>query len=76
MVLLADFLEMDEDSREEKYPFIWAVDAKQRLMRVIVSQELVKSCEERRDFWLQLKGIAGVDITYGNEQIFGIGLVE
>jgi pyruvate-ferredoxin/flavodoxin oxidoreductase len=35
------------------------VDAKNRLMRVLVAQELVASCEERRGFWTQLRGICG-----------------
>ena len=61
MVQLADFLGMDEDERDGRFPYIWAVDGKNRLMRVLVAQELVKSCEERRDFWRQLKGLVGLD---------------
>jgi pyruvate-ferredoxin/flavodoxin oxidoreductase len=63
MVPIAQFLEMDEDEREGNFPFIWAVDRKQRkqrLSRVLVAQKIVESCEERRDFWIMLKGIAGV----------------
>ncbi|HNQ03921.1 MAG TPA: 2-oxoacid:acceptor oxidoreductase family protein [Thiobacillaceae bacterium] len=61
MVLLTDFLKLGEDEREGKFPYIWAVDKKNRLMRVIVSQELVKSCIERQNFWQQLKNVAGLD---------------
>jgi pyruvate-ferredoxin/flavodoxin oxidoreductase len=61
MVLLADFLKLDADGRDGKFPFIWAVDKKQRLIRVIVSAELVNSCEERQQFWRQLKDLAGLD---------------
>ncbi|HLP98786.1 MAG TPA: 2-oxoacid:acceptor oxidoreductase family protein [Sideroxyarcus sp.] len=60
MLLLADFLKLDADGREGKFPFIWAVDKKQRLMRVLVSAEMVHSCEERLQFWKQLKDVAGV----------------
>ncbi|GAB4297338.1 MAG: hypothetical protein Kow0096_15320 [Thiohalomonadaceae bacterium] len=61
MVPFHEFLEMDEDEREGKFPFIWAVDAKNHLNRVLCSQEIVLAAEERRDFWRQLKSIAGLD---------------
>ncbi len=61
MVLLAEFLKLDADDRDGKFPYIWAVDKKQRLMRVIVSAELVNSCEERQQFWQQLKDVAGLN---------------
>jgi len=60
MVPLHEFLELDEDDRDGRYPYIWAVNNKQRLTRVLVSQEIVLSCEERRDFWHQLRALAGV----------------
>ncbi|MCG8089808.1 MAG: thiamine pyrophosphate-dependent enzyme, partial [Candidatus Thiodiazotropha endolucinida] len=59
MVPMHEFLEMDEDDREGKFPYIWGVDRKNRLMRIICAQEIAKSCEERRQFWRQLKGVAG-----------------
>ncbi|MCP4993448.1 MAG: pyruvate ferredoxin oxidoreductase [Gammaproteobacteria bacterium] len=61
MVQMHLFLELDKDEREGKVPYIWAVDAKQRLIRIICSAELVASCEERRDFWHQIRSIAGED---------------
>ncbi len=61
MALLADFLKLDADEREGKFPFIWAVDAKRRLMRLLVTEELVRSTEERLQFWRQLRNIAGLD---------------
>ncbi len=67
MVLLADFLKLDADERDGKFPFIWAVDKKQRLMRALVSAELVNSCEERQQFWHQLKDIAGLERPAANE---------
>ncbi len=59
MIPMAEFLDMDEDARIGHFPYVWGVDAKNRLMRVLVSQELVISCEERRAFWTQLRGICG-----------------
>jgi pyruvate-ferredoxin/flavodoxin oxidoreductase len=59
MVPLAELLEMDPDDREGLFPYVWGVDAKNRLMRVLVAEELVRSCEERRGFWTQLRGLCG-----------------
>jgi pyruvate-ferredoxin/flavodoxin oxidoreductase len=61
MVLLSEFLEMSEEDRAGKFPFIWAVDRKQRLSRVLVAKPIVDSCEERRDFWIMLRALAGVE---------------
>ena len=60
MIPLVDFLELTQEEREEKFPFIWAVDRRQRLNRVLVAQAIVASCEERRDFWIMLRALAGV----------------
>ena len=38
MVPLAEFLELDADDREGKFPYIWTVDRKQRLSRLLVDQ--------------------------------------
>jgi pyruvate-ferredoxin/flavodoxin oxidoreductase len=59
MIPLVDFLEMDASDREDKFPFIWAVDRQQQLSRVLVAKRIVESCEERRDFWIMLRGLAG-----------------
>jgi pyruvate-ferredoxin/flavodoxin oxidoreductase len=58
MLPLADFLQLEEDDREGKFPFIWMVDKQQRLGRLLVGKTMVASCEERRDFWEMLKAIA------------------
>lgn len=61
MMLLADFLQLEESEREGRFPYIWAVDRNQKLQRVLVAKAIVESCEERRDFWLMLRDIAGVE---------------
>ena len=60
MLTLADFMQLAEDEREGKYPYIWTVDKRQHLSRLLVDSTMVKSCEERRDFWVMLKATAGV----------------
>ena len=69
MVPLAEFIDLDEDDREGRFPYIWATDAKNRLVRVLVAQELVTSTVERRDFWRQLKSLVGVDRRVDLEQV-------
>jgi pyruvate-ferredoxin/flavodoxin oxidoreductase len=59
MVLVSDYLELDEDEREDQVPYVWALDAKRELSRLLVDETMVKSAEERRDFWIMLKAIAG-----------------
>ena len=58
MVLLTDFLEMNEDEREGLFPYIWAVDKKNQLTRVLIAKTIVDSCEERRDFWIMLRDLS------------------
>jgi pyruvate-ferredoxin/flavodoxin oxidoreductase len=65
MVPLIEFLKMDSDEREGKFPYIWAVDRKQQLIRVLVAKPLVESTEERLDFWTMLKSLAGLDREAG-----------
>jgi len=68
MMPLAEFLEMNDSDREGKFPYIWAVDRNQKLNRVLVAKPIVESCEERRDFWLMLRDIAGVEIEKPQEE--------
>ena len=63
MVPLADFLLLDEQGRDGKFPFVWTVNAQQELGRLLVDSAMVSSCEERQDFWVMLRAIAGVTET-------------
>ncbi|MBL7472197.1 2-oxoacid:acceptor oxidoreductase family protein [Robertkochia sp. 1368] len=68
MILLSDFLKLEESEREGKFPYIWAVDRDQKLNRILVAKPIVDSCEERRDFWLMLKDLAGVEEIDANAE--------
>jgi len=68
MVLLSDFLELPEAQREDKYPYIWTINRKQHLSRLLVDQSMVLSCEDRRNFWQMLKAIALPAKSSLNEQ--------
>jgi pyruvate-ferredoxin/flavodoxin oxidoreductase len=63
MVPLHEFLDLDEDERDGKYPFIWSVDRQNNLSRLLVDAAMVTSCEERRDFWTMLRALGGKDRT-------------
>ncbi len=69
MVPLTEFINMDADEREDLYPYIWAVNKKNELSRVLVSADMVRSTEERRSFWHLLKGIAGLTGKVDPEEI-------
>ena len=69
MVPLHEFVDMAADEREGRYPYIWATDSKNRLMRVMVSETLVRSTTDRRDFWRQLKSLVPIDKVVDMDQI-------
>jgi len=58
MVLVSEYIDLDEDDREGKVPYVWALDASQQLSRLLVDGPMVRSAEERRDFWVMLKALA------------------
>jgi len=68
MVPLSEFLELEAEEREGKFPYIWAVDLKQHLSRVLVAKPIVESCEERRDFWIMLRALANVELEKPAEE--------
>ena len=60
MMPLAEFLELPDDEREERFPFVWTVNRQQKLTRLLVAHPIVQSCEDRRSFWHLLRAIARV----------------
>ena len=60
MMLVSEYLELDEDDREGHVPYVWALDAKQQLSRLLVDETMVRSAAERRDFWVKLRALAEV----------------
>jgi len=61
MVPLHEFLTFDEADRDGLFPYIWSVDRKNQLSRLLVDEAMVQSCEDRRDFWTMLRALAGLD---------------
>ncbi len=60
MVLVSEYLEMDEDEREGKVPYVWSLDARQQLSRLLVAAPMIRSAEDRRAFWRMLRDLAGM----------------
>jgi len=58
MLPLADYLKLGDDEREDKFPFIWHLLPDGEPGRLLVSDEIVSSCEDRRDFWRLLRELA------------------
>ena len=63
MIPLAEFLDLEDDEREGRFPFVWSVDRKRNLSRLLVAQPIVESCEDRRHFWNMLCAMAKSDET-------------
>ena len=57
MVPVSEYLELDEDDREGKVPYVWALDAKQALSRLLVADSMIASAAERLQFWKMLKDL-------------------
>ncbi len=60
MVPLAEFLDLSAEDREGRFPYVWTLDKRTHLQRVLVAEPIVKSCEERLTFWRTLKSLAGL----------------
>ena len=71
MVPIAEYIELDGDEREDKYPYVWALDADQELSRLLLDDAMVASVEDRRDFWIMLRALAdeGAAPSPGTEEL-------
>jgi pyruvate-ferredoxin/flavodoxin oxidoreductase len=63
MLPFHEYLELSEEERAERVPFIYALDDKNRLGRLIVSDEIVELTEERLGLWSDLKEMAGLELS-------------
>ena len=61
MVPLHEYLDMSVEERNGSFPYIWTVDGKQQLGRLLVAEPVVLACEDRRAFWTLLKAISAVE---------------
>jgi pyruvate-ferredoxin/flavodoxin oxidoreductase len=71
MIPVHEYLELSEEDREEQIPYIWSVNRDQELMRLLVAPPIIRSCEDRRDFWKMLRAIARV-----GDEVLDRGAIE
>ena len=76
LVLFHEYLEMDEDEREDETPFIYTVDANRHLSKMSISHEIVQLAEERLHHWAQLKEMAGIDVSENMRDAVTEGVTE
>jgi pyruvate-ferredoxin/flavodoxin oxidoreductase len=69
MVPLAEFLTRTREEREGLYPFVWVVDRKHNLGRLLVDSTMVDSCEDRQHFWILLRSLAGAQVQAPGEDV-------
>jgi pyruvate-ferredoxin/flavodoxin oxidoreductase len=58
MLPIAEYLRLDSEQREGRFPFVWSVDRQGQLLRLLVAKPIVQSCEDRLHFWTMLRAIA------------------
>ncbi|MBI4501500.1 MAG: 2-oxoacid:acceptor oxidoreductase family protein [Gemmatimonadetes bacterium] len=62
LVPFHEFLGLSREEREEKKPFICALQPDRKLGRALVSTEIVQLAEERLQYWSLLKQLAGREV--------------
>ncbi|MDX1661182.1 MAG: 2-oxoacid:acceptor oxidoreductase family protein [Gemmatimonadota bacterium] len=62
-VAFHEFVDLDDEEREGKTPFVWTLDDRRRRARVKCSAEMVELAEERLAFWSQLRQLAGIEVS-------------
>ncbi len=64
LIPVAQWLVLPEDEANSKVPFIWGVDGKDVMQRLVISRALVIACRDRRNYWRTLQELAGVRSRY------------
>ena len=69
LVTVADYLEADEEGLDRRVPFVWGIDEKGVLVRLVVSRALVFAFRDRLNYWHTLQELAGIQNYYVEEAI-------
>jgi len=64
LVSVAQWLTLPEEEANSKVPFIWSVDGKDVMQRLVISRALAMACRDRRNYWRTLQELAGVRSRY------------
>jgi len=71
-----EYIEMDDDEREDATAFIYTVDANRHLHKMTVSDEIATLANERLRHWAQLKEMAGLDVSENMRDAVTEGLTD
>jgi len=63
MVPFHEYLELSQEERIGKLPFVYTLDAERKLDRLVASPEIVELAEERLALWSDLREMAGVEVS-------------
>jgi len=64
LVPVAQWLALPDEEANSKVPFIWGVDGKDIMQRLVISRALAIACRDRRNYWRTLQELAGVRSRY------------
>ncbi|MDE2183242.1 MAG: 2-oxoacid:acceptor oxidoreductase family protein [Alphaproteobacteria bacterium] len=62
-VPIHEYIDLPPAGRAGKAPFIWSTDGAKKLIKLEVSEALVRLVEERRKYWRTLQYLAGLDVA-------------
>ncbi len=66
LVLIADYINLSDEDKYGKVPFIWMVDSSGEMEKVAISWKLYMKCAERLDFWHYIQDSAGINNYHVN----------
>lgn len=64
LVRIDAYLQMPVEDADHCVPFVWAVDAEQKLRRLALTRKLAMACADRLDYWRTLQELAGIRNQY------------
>lgn len=67
LIALESYLDLETGEALKRLPHVWAVDGSSSLRRVVVSRELVLSCQDRLGYWRTLQSLAGTRNEYAEK---------
>jgi pyruvate-ferredoxin/flavodoxin oxidoreductase len=67
-VLVHEYIDLDPVDRASKTPFIYSTDDDKKLIKLEVSQTLVRLVQDRRKYWRTLQYLAGIHLTRIDER--------
>lgn len=76
LILLQDYLAMRPEEAHQRIPYIFGIDARGVLHRLVVSRSLAVACLDRLNFWHSLQELAGVRNLYVEQAIEQTRTVE